>query len=73
MFHKRLQSTCNYVLSVQSEIKQVEEERDRLRRELHKVREQLHEEHNLHSPVPFEDPVLSDESTQVIIPFNFPH
>ncbi|CAG9761205.1 unnamed protein product [Ceutorhynchus assimilis] len=52
-----------------SEFKQVEDERDRLRKELHKVREQLHVEHKLHSPVPFEDPdpaVTSDESNQEI-------
>nr|CAI5843692.1 unnamed protein product [Callosobruchus analis] len=38
-----------------SEVKQVEEDRDRLRKELHRVRERLHEEHHLHSPVPLDD------------------
>ncbi|CAG9824246.1 unnamed protein product [Phaedon cochleariae] len=38
-----------------SEAKRVEEERDRLRKELHKMREALHVEHNLHSPVPADD------------------
>ncbi|XP_074038354.1 rho guanine nucleotide exchange factor 2 isoform X3 [Leptinotarsa decemlineata] len=38
-----------------SEVKQVEEERDRLRKELNRMREMLHEEHNLHSAVPVDD------------------
>ncbi|ENN79924.1 hypothetical protein YQE_03743, partial [Dendroctonus ponderosae] len=52
------------LVSKPSEIKHVEEDRDRLRKELHKIREQLHEEHHLHSPVPFEDALDPDESAQ---------
>ncbi|KAG5887050.1 hypothetical protein JTB14_020399 [Gonioctena quinquepunctata] len=38
-----------------SEVKQVEEERDRLRKELNRMRERSHEEHHLHSPITIED------------------
>lgn len=39
-----------YILLFQSDLKQVEEERDRLRKELHRMRERLHEEQMLHGP-----------------------
>lgn len=43
----------------------MEEDRDRLRKELHNVREKLHAENGLHSPVPFEESGVSDESAPV--------
>ncbi|XP_066148059.1 rho guanine nucleotide exchange factor 12 isoform X2 [Euwallacea fornicatus] len=46
------------------EIRQVEEDRDKLRKELHNVREKLHEENNLHNPVPLEKSAVSDENAQ---------
>ncbi|VEN52760.1 unnamed protein product [Callosobruchus maculatus] len=48
-------SLSSLLTTLMSEVKQVEEERDRLRKELHRVRERLHEEHNLHSPVALDD------------------
>lgn len=36
---------------MQSEVRNLEAERERLRKELHKVKEVLHEQHNLHSPI----------------------
>ncbi|KAH1003809.1 hypothetical protein HUJ04_003663 [Dendroctonus ponderosae] len=59
-------SLSSQLTTLLSEIKHVEEDRDRLRKELHKIREQLHEEHHLHSPVPFEDALDPDESAQEI-------
>lgn len=35
----------------QSEVRNLEEERERLRKELHKVKEVLHEQNHLHSPI----------------------
>ncbi|XP_066256144.1 rho guanine nucleotide exchange factor 12 isoform X6 [Euwallacea similis] len=48
------------------EIRQVEEDRDKLRKELHNVREKLHEENNLHNPVPLEKSTVSDENAQEV-------
>lgn len=39
----------------QSEVKQIEEERDRLRKEMNLMRERLHEQHHIHDPIPKED------------------
>ncbi|CAG9864678.1 unnamed protein product [Phyllotreta striolata] len=43
-----------------SEVKQIEDERDMLRKELYKVRERLHEENNLHSPIPVDDDNITE-------------
>lgn len=40
-----------FFLCYQSEVRNLEEERERLRKELHKVKEALHEQNNLHSPI----------------------
>ncbi|XP_030755908.1 rho guanine nucleotide exchange factor 12 isoform X2 [Sitophilus oryzae] len=58
-------SLSSQLTTLLSEVKLVEEERDRLRKELHKMKEKLHEEHNLHSPVPFDD-AASDGSAQEV-------
>ncbi|KAL1517182.1 hypothetical protein ABEB36_000980 [Hypothenemus hampei] len=47
--------------TLMNEIKKVEEDRERLRKELHKVKEQLHVEHNLHGPVPLDDESVQEE------------
>ncbi|KAJ8969103.1 hypothetical protein NQ317_006980 [Molorchus minor] len=48
-------SLSTHLTTLLSEVKQIEKERDMLRKELHRMREQLHVEHNLHSPIPIDE------------------
>ncbi|XP_076264707.1 rho guanine nucleotide exchange factor 2 isoform X14 [Rhynchophorus ferrugineus] len=58
-------SLSGQLTTLLSDVKSVEEDRDRLRKELHKMKEKLHEEHNLHNSVPFDD-AASDGSAQEV-------
>ncbi|KAJ8922199.1 hypothetical protein NQ315_004136 [Exocentrus adspersus] len=64
-------SLSSQLTTLLSEVKQIEDERDMLRKELHKMRERIHVEHNLHSPVLFDDSLDLTSATDCPSEHNF--